>query len=115
MRKVIVVVLIALLALGGILNARVDRQVLNGVPLTEDYLHCNHCVQTVIWVVFSFICGLYLLFEPEPLAIWLGKIRSQRNNKFAVRLMGFFLLALIPLSAYSLANDCQTLCNLLPR
>jgi hypothetical protein len=115
MKKIIVVVLIALLVFGGILNAKVDRQVFNGVPLTEEYLHRTNCMQTVIWVIFSFISGLMLLFEPEPLATWLGKIKPKRNNRFAVRFMGFFLLACIPLSAYSLANDCQTLCNLLPR
>ena len=115
MKKVIVVLLIALLVFGGVLNAKVDRQVLNGVPLTDDYLHCSNCLQTVIWVVFSFISGLMLLFDPEPLATWLGKVWTKRNNKFAVRLMGLFLLAMIPLSAYSLANNCQTLCKLLPK
>ncbi len=115
MKKIIVMVLIALLVFGGILNAKVDRQVFSGVPLSDEYLHCNHCAQTVIWVVFSIISGLMLLVDPEPLAAWLGKIWTKRNNKFAVRLMGFFLLAQIPLASYSLANDCQTLCGLLPK
>jgi hypothetical protein len=61
MKKVIVVVLIALLVFGGILDARIDRQVLNGGPLSEGYLRCTHCAQTVIWVVFhSYVACSYL-------------------------------------------------------
>jgi hypothetical protein len=112
MKKIIVVVLVVLLLFGGALNAFVDQQVLGDMPLAEEYLNCTNCLQTVIWVIFLFISGLILLLDPEPLATWLGKIWTKRDNKFALRLMGFFLLALIPLSAYSLTNDCQTFCGL---
>jgi hypothetical protein len=111
MKKIIVVVLIALLVFGVVLDVKVNRQISEGVPLTEEYLRCTHCTQTVSWIIFSLISGLTLLFDPKPLATWLGKIWTKRNNRFALRLMGFFLLALIPLSAYSLTNDCRTICG----
>jgi hypothetical protein len=115
MKKIIVVVLIALGVFGGIVNAKVDQQVSAGVPLTEEYLDCNSCVQTVTWILFSLISGVTLLVDPEPLATWLGQIWTKRNNKLALRLLGIFLLALLPLNAYSLQNNCQMFCNLIPK
>ncbi len=111
MKKIIVVILIALMVFGVLLDVKVNRQISEGVPLTAEYLGCTHCTQTLSWIIFSFISGLTLLFDPEPLATWLGMIWKKRNNRFALRLVGFFLLALIPLSAYSLTNDCQTICG----
>jgi hypothetical protein len=115
MKRIIAVVLIALAVFGGVLNAKVDRQVLEGAPLTEEYLACTNCIQTVTWILFSLLGGLTLLIDPEPLATWLGKLRPKRDNKFAVRLLGLYLLVLLPLNAYSLQNNCQTFCNLLPK
>jgi len=111
--KITIIVLIILAITGGALNAVTDAQVRNGVSLTTEYLNLTSCIQTILWILFSLIGGFTLLFDPGPMVRWLEKIVPKKANRFSVLFLGFFILATLPLSAYSLMHNCTVLCSLI--
>ena len=124
MRKIIIAVLIIIAIVGGAINAKTDQQFRDGDPLPETYFQCTNCVQTILMIMFLLISGFALLFDPAPMAKWLEKNRTESGKDscllaggsiFAVRLLGFILLAMILLSSYEIKTDCQTFCGLFPK
>ena len=108
-RKIALIVLITLAVAGGVLNAITDGQVREGVSLTDEYLNFTSCVQTILWIIFSLISGFTLLLDPDPMVRWLEKIVPKKANRFSVCLLGSFILATLPLNAYSLTHNCIVL------
>ena len=122
MRKIIIAVLIIIVIVGTAINAKVDQQIGEDLPLT--YFQCTSCLQVLLMVTFLLISGFTLLFDPEPMAKWLEKNRTKSGKDsfllvggsvFAVRLLGFILLAMIFLSSYGIKTNCQTFCGLFPK
>ncbi len=122
MRKIIIAVLIIIVIVGTAINAKVDQQIGEDLPLT--YFQCTSCLQVLLMVTCLLISGFTLLFDPEPMAKWLEKNRKESGKDsfllaggsvFAVRLLGFILLAMILLSSYGIKTNCQTFCGLLPK
>lgn len=118
MRKIIVVVLIAILVIGGAINAIVDQQYVDqqtgeDASFTETYFYCADCIQILLIVIFELISGLTLLFDPAPLARWLEKTQAGKESESSVvtlRILGFVLLAMIFLTSHEIAAKCQPVC-----
>jgi hypothetical protein len=115
MRKIIVVILIALLVFGGALKTYGINH--GGDPFSASFYNCSFCLQSLSWILFSVISGITLLIDPEPFAAWLGKIFFKNiEAKFTPRhsrILGLLLLGMLPLNSYVLQNDCQKFYNLL--
>jgi hypothetical protein len=110
MRKFVVVLLIIIAVTGILIDVVINRQVKQGIPLSDCYLDSAHCLQTVLWIIFAIISGLTLLFDPQPMVMLLMKVAPWKAKEFSVRLLGFFLLVSLPLSIYSLVHDCNVSC-----
>lgn len=112
------------MVIGITINAIVDQQYVDqqygeGTSFTETYFHCADCIQTLLMVTFLLISGLTLLFDPNPMARCLEKNQAKSGKDgcllaggaiFTVRIFGFILLAMIFLSSYEIATECQPVC-----
>ncbi len=112
MRKLVGALLIVSAVTGIIIDIIINWQIKQGTPMSDCYLNTAHCLQTVLWVIFSVISGLTLLFDPQPMLEFLMKVAPWKARKFSVQLLGFFLLASLPLSIYSFIHDCKASCIL---
>jgi hypothetical protein len=112
MKKFVTVLLIVIAITGIIIDVIINRQIKQGIPMSDCYLDIAHCTQTVLWVIFSVISGLTLLFDPQPMIELLMKVAPWKARKISVQLLGFFLLASLPLSIYSFVHDCNASCIL---
>jgi hypothetical protein len=117
MRKLIVVILIALSVFGTALKSYSLNH--SGAPLPASFYSCSFCLQTISWILISVISGITLLIDPEPFAAWLGKIFFKYTEATFTprhsRILGLLLLVTLPLNSYVLQNDCQTFYNLLSK
>lgn len=113
MRKFVVAFLIIIAVTGIMIDIAINRQIMQGVPMSDCYLDNAHCLQTVLWAIFAIISGLALLFDPQPMVDLLMKVAPWKARKFSVQLLGFFLLVTLPLSIYSFVHDCNASCILL--
>lgn len=115
MRKLIVVILIALSVFGAALKTYGINH--GGDSLPASFYNCSFCLQTISWILFSVISGITLLIDPEAFAAWLGKTFFKNiEAKFTPRhsrILGLLLLGMLPLNSYVLQNDCQKFYNLL--
>lgn len=110
MRKLVAAILIISTIIGIIIDIIINWKIKQGISMSDCYLSNVHCIQTVLWIIFSVTSGLTLLFDPQPVFEFLVKVAPWKAKKFSVQLLGFFLLASLPLSIYSLIHDCKTSC-----
>lgn len=110
MRKLVVALLIIVALTGIIIDITINQQIKQGISMSDCYLSIAHCLQTLLWVIFSGTSGLTLLLDPQPMLGLLMKVAPWKARKFSVQLLGFLLLALLPLSIYSIVNDCKASC-----
>jgi hypothetical protein len=60
MRKLVVAVLIITAVAGITIDITINRQIEQVIPVSDCYLNNAHCIQTLLWGVFSVTSGLTL-------------------------------------------------------